>query len=117
MQLSEAERECAANDIEATELRHSLLEKEQEIGRMSENMETLQSRLQVLKQQATTEEAVEEEMEGLVGKISILRVQIAKAESERQGMTRNVELVLRNKKQLEEWITSLQRIITVSVQA
>ena len=50
---------------------------------MSEKMEALQSQLQVLQQRAILDEAVEKQVDEVVMETSVLRIQIAQAESER----------------------------------
>ena len=84
---------------------------------LSEKMRVMESQLKALQHQPSTEAAiVEQQIDDLVIEKSILTVQLAEAESERQGMKQDVELVLWSDKELEQWIASLQQITAVSTQ-
>ena len=111
MQLSETKEQRDAKVTEAKELRHELLEKEQKIRRLSEKVHMQESQLWELQQQAIKDEAVEEQVDEVMGKASVLRVELAEAERERHMMAQNVELALWNEKQLQDWMASLQQII------
>ena len=79
---------------------------------MAERMSTLESKLEAFQQQAITEEAVERQVDELLKETSLLRVQLAEAESEREGMNQEVKLV-QMEKTLEEEVISLQQITIV----
>ena len=108
MQLSEAEEQRDSKATEAKEFQHALLKKDQEL-------QALKSQLRVLQQRTLSDEAVGKQVYELIAETSILRVKIAEAESERQGISQNVKLALWYKKDLEEWMASLQQTIGVSV--
>ena len=92
-----------------------LLTKDQKIGSTAERMLKLESKLQALQQRAITEESVEKQVDELIKETSLLRVQLAEAESEKQGVNQEVKHVQMKEKALEEEVMSLQQVTTVSV--
>ena len=91
--------------------REAITQKDEEIRRLSEEVQTLEAQLQeVLQQQSHTRaDEVEEKLHRLTVETSDLRVQLAGAEGEKLEAVRRLEGVQREKREMEQWIAELEK--------
>ena len=97
--------------------RQAITEKDEEIRRLSEEVQTLETQLQEVLHTHSREDEVEEKLHRLTVETSNLRMQLAEAEGEKLEAVRRLEGVQREKREMEQWIAELEkkRIALVSL--
>ena len=95
--------------------RQAITQKDEEIRRLSEEVQTLEAQLQEVLQTHTRVDEVEEKLHRLTVETSDLRVQLAEAEGEKLEAVRRLEGVRREKREMEQWIAKLEKKGTAPV--
>ena len=105
-QLSSVEEYHAIPDSEVEGFKQTIVEKEMEIFRLSEELQTLQARLQGVNRCQSEEE--EEELHRLTVETSELRAKLVEAEDEKQEGKRRLEATHRQMESFQQLIAELR---------
>ena len=97
--------------------RQAITEKDEEIRRLSEEVQTLEAQLQEVLQTHSGEDEVEGKLHRLTVETSDLRLQLAEAEGEKLEAVRRLESVQKEKREMEQWIAELKAELKVEWKA